>query len=175
MKIFRPALRSDLQTVHALQNVPYRDRVYALPLPPYENFQEETLEKLKNQEKFLYVLEEDQIPIGYTEYFKSPKGWDLIFWGKWLNTLAYASVKVAFEDLRLPKLSGVVRQENKRTIRILEKFDIRRVRKDYHLYYKPVIFGLASTYLYYYEITPEEFQERSGLMRQQSLGVIFRL
>lgn len=174
MKIFRPAVRSDLQAVHALQNVPYRDRVYALPLPPYENFQEETLEKLKNQEKFLYVLEEDQIPIGYTEYFKSPKGWDLIFWGKWLNTLAYASGKVAFEDLRLSKLSGVVRQENKRTIRILEKFDIRKVRQDYHLYYKPANFGLASTYLYYYEITPEEFQERSALMRQQSLGVIFR-
>lgn len=174
MMIFRPARHSDLSAVYNLQNVPFRQQVFVQPLPAYETFIEGIKERLKNHESYLYILENDSLPIGFTEFLKLQENWDFIFWGRWLKTLAYASGKVGFHDLGFAKLTGVVREENVQMIRMYKHLGIRLVRRDHILYYRPGLFSIASTYLNFYEISAEEFRDKSALLKRNSLPLIFR-
>jgi hypothetical protein len=174
MKTFRAALLGDLPAIYNLQNVPFRQIAYAGLLPNYETFIESNSEKIRNHVKYFYLLEDDNVPTGFTEYSKEKDGWDLIIWGRSLYTLAYASGKVAFDELGFSKLIGIVRQENVRMLRIYERLQIRMVRKEFTLYYRPGFFSVASTYLHFYEILPDEFREKAEFMKQHASPVLFR-
>ena len=170
---FHPASRSDLVAIYHLQNKPFRDRVFANRLPVLERFLQEATTRLEKGEEQYYILEEDKSPIGFTQYLKTAEEWDVIYWGKWINTLTYASFKVAFEDLGLKKLRGAVRDTNKRMLRIHERLGIRRIGRESLLYMRELFGGVAVAHFIYFEITAEEFLQKRSMLRKHSLEIVF--
>jgi hypothetical protein len=174
MMIVRPARHSDLSTVYNLQNVPFREKVFTLPLGPYESFKEEVAEKMKNREYYLYIFENDNVTIGFTEFSHTQEGWHVLSWGRSLYTLVYASSRIALEILRFPKLLAIIREENPRMLRVFHKVGIRLTWREHVLYYRRGIFSIGSTYLNHFEMLPEEYRGMIDFMRQHSYPLIFR-
>ena len=59
MYLYRPAEKSDFPIIHRLQDVPFRDNVYANYLPRYEQFEKQTLENIAAGTEVYYMFEKD--------------------------------------------------------------------------------------------------------------------
>lgn len=173
MYIFRRALLSDLPSIYNLQNVASRTQTLIFPLLPYDSFLKETEARLKSGHIHYYILEKDTSPVGFAQFQKISEIWGVLTWGKQVSTLAYASGKVAFEDLQLPKLTFAVRRDLKWLTYFCEKFQFRKVRQG-SLCYRPHALSLITiVHLNYYEISAEEFREKSSFLREQASELVF--
>src|SRR3990172_6124776 len=144
MNMIRPALASDLPDIHQMQNIEFRDKVFIEPLPPCEEFVMETIDRMELGRERLYVMEVDGKVNGFVRLLFKGKDWEALTWGKWLNTLAYASCVLAFEKSDLPKLVFAVRLDNKRVIHLYQKFNFRRTGQEL-VFYRPQLFGYMKT------------------------------
>lgn len=155
-----------------MQNVPFRDVVYANYLPRYSTFEENTRYAIKKGRELFYLFEVDGKPDGFVQYIKNQFDWNIIVWGKWLNTLIYLGLKTAYDDLGCPNVTSAIRQNNKRVCRAYDKFKIRKTGQEMVCYRQGGILGyIATANLVYYEMTREEFEERREFLRSQSLDV----
>lgn len=172
MNVFRPATIDDLETIYGMQNVPFREVVYAKYLPRFEYFRDDTIYNIQGGYEAYYMFEVDGRPDGFVQYIKGETSWNIIVWGKWLNTLIYLGLKTAYDDLGCPNVTSAIRQDNKRVLKAYQKFQIRRTGSEMVAYRKGSIFGfIAVANLIYYEMTREEFEERREFLASQSLPV----
>lgn len=173
MYVFRPASLEDLRIIHGMQDIPFRHIVYANNLPKLEDFVENETRAIQAGQEQYYMFDVDGRPDGFVQYVKHEMDWNIIVWGKWLNTLIYLGLKTAYDDLGCPKVTSAIRETNKRVCKAYEKFRIRRTGSEMTLYRPGGIFGyITSANLIYYEMTREEFEERREFLRSQSLDVM---
>lgn len=155
-----------------MQNVPFRDVVYANYLPRYPTFEENTRYAIKKGRELYYLFEVDGRPDGFVQYIKNQFDWNIIVWGKWLNTLIYLGLKTAYDDLGCPNVTSAIRQNNKRVCKAYDKFKIRKTGQEMVCYRQGSVLGyIATANLIYYEMTREEFEDRREFLRSQSLEV----
>jgi hypothetical protein len=173
MYTYRKATEADLPVIYKMQDVPFRDRVYANYLPGYQEFYEFTARKMGTGEEVLYVLERDGSPDGFVEYIHTQERMDIIVWGKWIKTLMYVAMKVAFDQLGCAKVNSAVRTDNERVVRTYREYDIRKIGQEMFMYRQGSILGyLKTANFYYYEMTLEEFRAKEEQLRRQSLDVV---
>jgi hypothetical protein len=173
MHIIRRALEADFQRIYELQNVPFRDKVFLEPLHSLDSFLKETKDRCDNGLEQFFVLDSDGTVSGFIRFVKTQNGWEALTWGRWMNTLAYASAVLAFEKLGFPKLVFSVRLENERVLRLYSKFNGRRTGMEL-INYREFEFGpIKTANLQYFELTPEEYRERAESMRKDSLQLVF--
>lgn len=173
MHIIRKAAEEDLPRIHELQDVEFRDTVFVETLSPVDEFVAETKARLEAGLEHLYVQESDGSVTGFVRFLQKANGWEALTWGKWINTLAYASVILAFEKLGFSKLLFSVRLENKRVMHLYEKFDFRRTGVELYFYRTQRLGFIKTTNLQHFELTADEFREKAESMRKNSLNVIF--
>jgi hypothetical protein len=167
-RIVRPACAADLLSIYSLQNVPFRDQVFDTPLPSYEEFQKEVGERLAEGEGEQYwVFEEDGRTTGFLWFQMNDGFWFVTIWGRWLKTLTNAAGVVAFDRLFAPRLVFLVRQSNRRMIRVCEDFQFRKVGETEAIYVSGRGFSIGKAN--YYDITAEEFEGKRVYMASQSL------
>jgi hypothetical protein len=173
MHIIRRASVADLPRVYELQNVPFREIALMEPLLPLDRFVKEAQERFDAGIQQLFVLDSDGIISGFIVFFKKEHGWEAVGWGRWMNSLAYATFVLAFEKLGFPKLIFAVRLENERFLHLCNKFQFRRTNMEL-IYYRDYEFGpIKSANLQHFEITPEEYLERAESMGKDSLKLVF--
>jgi RimJ/RimL family protein N-acetyltransferase len=176
MNIIRPALASDLPDIHQMQDIEFRDKVFIEPLPSCEEFVMETQDRIDLGRERLYVFEVDGKVSGFVRLLFKGREWEALTWGKWINTLAYASCVLAFErpESDIPKLVFAVRLDNKRVIHLYQKFNFRRTGQEL-VFYRPHLFSaLKTTSLNYYELTREEYLgEKADFMRKNAMQLEF--
>ena len=172
MNTIRRAEITDLPEIHRIQDVPILDRVFIEPLYSKEEFIQDTVARMNNGAEFYYVQESEGSIVGFIRFFQK-KDWEVLTWGKWLNTLLYATGIVAFEKLKLPKVVFAVRHDNKRVIHLYKKHNFRNVGQDFVCYRKNFLAPLQTTNVTQYEITAEEFWEKAEDMRKNSLPLLF--
>lgn len=169
---FRPALLEELRIVYDMQNVPYREQVFAADLPPFEEFESSLTEAIAGGTQKLYLLERDNVIAGYSQFFIVEKGCEIVVWGRWLKTLMFASLKVAFDDLGLEGIQSYVRRDNKRVMSAYTHFSGRAVRRELTAIRKGGLLGrIAMVGHVIYQMTCEEFWEKEHLFREQSMKV----
>lgn len=171
MNVIRPVQPTDLPIIYDMQLVPFRDQVFTYPLKSYALFEKESIQKLTSGFEYYFLMEQDGLPAGFVQFLKSSDDWEALTWGKWLNTLVYATGVLAFDKLQFPKLTFSVRHNNKRVIHLYEKFQFRKV-KQLSILYDQGLFNVL-THLNLYEVTDQEFRERSLVMKKNSLPLIF--
>src|SRR5437016_14634576 len=98
----RPAKNSDLPIIFAMQNIPFREMVFIEPLPPREDFLNETKKNISTGKEFYYIFEENGTPDGFIQYDACET---TTIWGKWLSTLVFCCARLAFDDLGFSKLT----------------------------------------------------------------------
>jgi len=172
MNIIRKAEVGDMPQIHKLQDVPFRDQVFLEPLWPIEKFTQDTMARYENGTEHYYVHESEGSITGFIRLLHRTH-WEALTWGKWLNTLLYACGIVSFEKLNLPKVIFAVRDDNRRVFHLYKKHDFRRVGKEFVCYRKNILAPVQTVNLTHYEITAEEFWEKSEAMRKNSLAVTF--
>ncbi len=175
MYTYRKATEADLPTIHHMQDVPFRDHVYANVLPDEAEFCQVGAHRMQSGEETFYMLEHDGAPEGFVHYIRPPGGHtDIIVWGRWIKTLMYAAMKVAFDQLGCDRVFAAVRQDNKRVIKIYRDYNIRKIGQEMTMYRPRGIFaGLTTAGFNYYEMTLEEFREKEEELRRQSVEIVF--
>ena len=174
MFTFRPAAPSDLTAIHSMQNVPFREQVFARPFPHLDRYLQETANQIASGKEYYFILEETGSLRGFVWFQQVEGDWYATIWGRFLKTLVYAGTTVAFDKLRLPKLLWCVRQTNQRMIQICDLFRFRSLGETPVLWTREQHPYVVQVTLNYYEITAEEFQEKASLLRQQSLPLLFQ-
>jgi len=172
MNLVRPATLADLPVIHRLQNVPYRDLVFAHPLPPLQEFLSEGEERIKTMKQVDYIFEQDAVPMGFIEYQTEQESTSI--WGKWLSTLVYVCGVLAFDDLKFSKLVWHVRASNKPMLRTCEKMKFRRTGEKNFANITGGLAFVAFGKLTYFEITAAEFNTNRGWMKDLALPVEIR-
>lgn len=172
MVVVRPAVPADLRVIHQLQDIPYREKVFVEPLPPFEDFLRETEERIKAGEQYYFVFEQDSIPMGFIEYRKSAETTSI--WGKWLSTLCYACAVVAFDDLKFSKLTWYTRANNKPMLRTCEKMKFRRTGEKGICNITEGFAFIAIGKLIFFELTSQEFSANRHWMKELALDVDIR-
>lgn len=173
--VLRPATEADMPAIYKLQDIPFRDSVYANSLPKYEYFEESALQSIKAGYECYFMFELNGVADGFAQYVREgPVAWDIIVWGKWINTLIYASLKTGFDYLGIELVRSAVRVDNKRVIKAYEKFGIRKTGREMLMYRQGGLKGyLVTANMDYFEMTPEEFHAMEEHLRTQSFEVIF--
>lgn len=172
MYVFRPAKLEELPLIHQMQDIPFRNVVYANNLPKLEYFLENETAAINAGRELYYFFEVDGKPDGFVQYVKNEKDWNIIVWGKWLNTLIYLGLKTAYDDLGCPNVTSAIKESNKRVRKAYQKFSIRRTGAEMTFFRPGGGKGyITAANLIYYEMTREEFEERRELLRSQSLEV----
>ena len=172
MNTIRKAEAADLPQIHKLQDVPFRDQVFLEPLWPLEKFTKDTMERIENGEEHYFIHESDGSMSGFIRLLLRAD-WEALTWGKWLNTLLYACGIVSFDQLDLPKVKFAVRDDNRRVLHLYKKHDFRRVGREFLPYRKHILAPVQTVNLTHYEITAEEFKQKSEAMRENSLLLTF--
>jgi hypothetical protein len=172
MNVIRKADRSDLFAIHRMQDTPFRDRVFIDPLLPRKEFVERAESRIQKGLEHYFVQDSQGTIVGFIR-FVMKSNWHAFTWGKWLNTLVYASNVVAFNRLELPRLIFPVREDNKRLIHLYEKFEFRKVWQEFIFYRQTLLAPLRTTNVTYYDITHEEFAVRADEMLKHSLPLTF--
>jgi len=155
-----------------MQNVPLRERIMNVPLPPLEKFVAETSEQLGSTE-FYFVHEDSTQPCGFIHIKKTDQTWEPTIWGKWLNTLVYCAAKTAFDRLRVPKLNWSVRKANQRALQCYQRHQFRVTGAGTICNIQPGFEFIAIGPVVLYELTDPEFREREGYMIRNSLPIHF--
>lgn len=172
MNIIRKAEHSDLAEIYRIQDISFRDQVYIQPLLPLNEFIETTEQRIRDDLEHYYIQESEGSIVGFIHLFKK-SDWEVLTWGKWLNTLLYATGIVSFEKLNLPKVIFGVRDDNKRVVHLYKKHQFRNVGKEFICYRPNILAPLKTTNLTHYEITAEEFWQKAEDMLKNSLPLSF--
>ena len=172
MNTIRKATLSDLPEIYRIQNVPFRDHVFIEPLYSKEEFIQETLARMEHGVESYYVQESEDSIVGFIRFFQK-QDWEVLTWGKWLNTLLYATGIVAFEKLNLPKVIFAIRLDNKRVLHLYKKHEFRNVGQDFVCYRPNILASIRTTNVTLYEITAEEFWAKAEDMKKNSLPLKF--
>ena len=172
MNVIRRADRADLNEIHRMQDLPFRDRVFLEWLPPRQEFVERTERNILDGFEHYYVQESEGSIVGFIRLLKKNE-WEALTWGKWLNTLLYACGIVSFRKLQVPKVIFAVRDDNKRVMHMYKKYEFRNVGQEFLCYRTSLLAPLKTTNLTHYEITAEEFDLKEEQMRKHSLPLSF--
>jgi hypothetical protein len=172
MNTIRKADISDLPEIYRIQDVPFRDTVFIEPLYSLEEFLRDTKGRIQANAECYYVQESEGSMVGFIRFFQK-KDWEVLTWGKWLNTLLYATGIVSFEKMRLPKVIFAVRFDNKRVVHLYKKHNFRNVAQDFVCYRPSILAPIRTTNVTQYEITAEEFWEKAEDMKKNSLPLKF--
>jgi|GEM_PF-4835236 len=172
MNIIRKAETSDLSVIHRLQNNEFRERVFLQPLGSEAEFIATSEQRIRDGFEHYYVQESEGSIVGFI-YFLNRTDWEVVTWGKWLNTLLYATGIVSFEKLHLPKVIFSVRTDNKRVLHFYKQHRFRNVGQEFICYRSNILGPVKTANLTQYEITDEEFWERAEAMRKNSLQLNF--
>lgn len=172
MIVVRPATVSELPIIHRLQDIPYREKVFAEPLPPLEAFVEESAARMSEEREFYYLVEQESTPLGFIEY-RSPEQTTSI-WGKWLSTLCYACAVLAFEDLKFSNLIWYTRAINKPMLRTCDKMKFRKTGEKSVCRISEGFAFIAIGKLVLFELTPAEFYKNCEWMKALSMPVELR-
>lgn len=171
-RIVRPAAPSDLRAIYDLQNGPFRENVFTSPLPDFEEFRELAGRQIaEGRQAYCVLVENDQVT-GFIWYEKDDAFSHVTIWGRWLKTLTYAAFLVAFELLGIPRLVFVVRESNRRMVRVCEAFAFRLAGQDTCIYLSAgggIVVGRVNIY----EITAAEFTGKKAAMASQALPLEF--
>src|SRR5262245_26128679 len=98
-----------------MQNVPYRNQVFANELPKtFEEFEKIVSNAISEDKQRFFILEREGAVAGFSQFFMAERGCEIIVWGRWLKTLMFASLKVAFDVFSVDGIQACVRTENKR-------------------------------------------------------------
>ncbi len=163
----------DLSEIYRMQNVQFRDKVFIEPMPSLDDFVKYTSRTIEAGYEHYYVEEDELgVVVGFIRYLKKDD-WEALTWGKWLNTLVYASCYVGFDILNMPKLHFAVRDENKRVFHLYRKFGFRKLGQEFICYRKHLLAPIQTTGLTHYELTAEEYREKCEMMIKNSLALRF--
>lgn len=173
MARLRRGTADDLQLIYRMQDVPYRWKVFAGPLPEYREFRAAAEELLESGDAHLFIFEKSGESAGFTQLVRSEESWDIIVWGRWLNTLIYAGLAAAFDGVHLPAVVSEVRRDNARIIRAYQLFSIRKIGQATVPCRLGKFDDFRITDFFYYEMTDEEYRERLPVLRKHSLAMTF--
>lgn len=168
---FRRATPDDFRVIYDMQNVPYRDQVFARELPKtFEEFEEIVSAAISNDSQRFFIMERDGVVVGFSQFFMAERGCEIIVWGRWLKTLMFASLKVAFDVFGLDGIQACVRTENKRVNNTYAYFSGREVTRELTAVWQPGMWGRIKMVGHItYHLTREEFREKEEMFRQQSM------
>jgi hypothetical protein len=170
---FRPAKLDELRVVYDMQNIPFRSEVFANHLPDFDVFERNTKAAIEEGREKLYIMERDNIMAGYGHFYMGAENdCDIIVWGRWLKTLMFAALKVAFDTLGVRAIHSAVRHDNKRVNSAYKHFEGRVIRREFMPFQKTGFLGpISMVGLLVYELTSEEFRAKEEQFRQQSMPV----
>lgn len=170
---FRRATPDDYRVIYDMQNVPYRDQVISRELPKtFEEFEEIVTTVVSNGTQRFYIMERDGVTIGFSQFFMAEHGCEIITWGRWLKTLMFASLKVAFDVFGVEGIQACVRTENKRVNNTYAYFSGREVKREIMAVREGGMWGRIKMVGHItYILTREEFREKEEMFRQQSMDV----
>jgi hypothetical protein len=170
---FRRATPDDFRVIYDMQNVPYRDQVISKELPKtFEEFEQIVASAISNDTQRFFVLERDGVITGFSQFFMSEHGCEILVWGRWLKTLMFASLKVAFDVFGVLGIQACVRTENKRVNSTYAYFSGREVKRELTAVWEPGMFGRIKMVGHIiYHLSLEEFREKEEMFRQQSMDI----
>ena len=156
-----------------MQNIPFRSLVFANYLPDYDVFEKQALQAIQEGKEKLYILERDASMAGYGHFYMRDDICDIVVWGRWLKTLMFASLKVAFDILHVPAINSAVRHDNKRVINAYKHFDGRVIKRELAPFQQGegIWKRITMVGLHIYELTSEEFRAKEEKFRAQSMPV----
>lgn len=173
MYTVRAASVSDLGKIYELQNTPFREKILVQPLSPYEDFVSESTKKLEEGTQDIFLLEKNDKLEGFVDFEKSAESWHPTFWSRWLNTLVYVCCEAAFRIRQWPRINWYVRRNNKRMYQICERCGFRKTGEGRVLNIASGFEFLAVGELTYFELTADEYFQKTEWIREQSLPVEF--
>ncbi len=170
---FRRATLDDFRVIYDMQNVPYRDMVFANELPKtFEEFEKVVFTAISQDKQRFFIMERDGSVAGFSQFFMAEHGCEIIVWGRWLKTLMFASLKVAFDVFGVEGIQAGVRTENKRVNSAYAYFSGREVKRDLTAVRESGMWGRIKMVGYItYQLTREEFREKEEMFRQQSMDI----
>jgi len=170
---FRRATPEDFRIIYDMQNVPYRDQVFANELPKtFEEFAEIVSAAISQDNQRFFILERDGAVAGFSQFFMAEHGCEIIVWGRWLKTLMFASLKVAFDVFGVEGIQSSVHTENKRVNSAYSFFSGREVKRELSAVRQGGLWGrIKMVGFITYQLTREEFREKEEMFRQQSMDI----
>jgi hypothetical protein len=170
---FRRATPDDFHVIYDMQNVPYRDQIFANELPKtFEEFEQIASTVVSNGTQRFFIMERDGVVVGFSQFFMAERGCEIIVWGRWLKTLMFASLKVAFDVFGLDGIQACVRTENKRVNSTYAYFSGREVKRELFAIRQPGMWGRVKMVGHItYHLSREEFREKEEMFRQQSMEI----
>ena len=169
---FRRAKPEDLRLIYDIQNVPYREEVIANDLPKFEDFERITSKAMTEDMQRFFIMERDGAVVGFSQFFMADRGCEIIVWGRWLKTLMFASLKVAFDVFEVEAIQSNVRTENKRVNSAYSYFAGREVKRELLAFRKGGVLGkIVMVGHITYQMTRDEFHEKEDMFRQQSMEI----
>lgn len=170
---FRRATHDDFRVIYDMQNVPYRDQIFANELPKtFEEFERITASVISEDKQRFFILERDGAIAGFSQFFMGERGCEIIVWGRWLKTLMFASLRVAFDVFGVEGIQACVRTENKRVNNAYAYFSGREVKRELTAVRQGGMWGRIKMVGHItYQLTKEEFREKEEMFRQQSMEI----
>jgi RimJ/RimL family protein N-acetyltransferase len=170
---FRRAKPEDFRVIYDMQNVPYRDQVFANVLPKnFEDFEKIVTTAISEDKQRFFIMERDEVVSGFSQFFMAEHGCEIIVWGRWLKTLMFASLKVAFDVFGVDAIQACVRTENKRVHSAYAYFSGREVKRELTAVRQKGLWGRITMVGHItYQLTREEFREKEEMFRKQSMEI----
>jgi hypothetical protein len=169
-----PATVSELEIIYNLQNIPFRFEALGAELPAYPQFLAEQTKGMDAGIEKYFLLNENEKPAGFVHLTLVSEFWHATLWGPWLKTLVYCAGLSAFVFLKVPRLVWNVRQNNKRMVKVCEKYPFRFLGENnvFVLLNEAPYVGIDK--VNYYEITSERFFETEDFFRKNSFPLDLR-
>src|SRR5262245_5975755 len=120
-RIVRRATPADFRAIYGIQNGSFRMEVFDSSPDSFEEFSAKTVALVEGGVEHYFVLEEDSQVTGFVWFSFSDDLWFTTIWGRWLKTLVYAAGVTGFDCAKISKQIFLVRQSNKRMIRVAEE------------------------------------------------------
>jgi hypothetical protein len=170
---FRRATPEDFRVIYDMQNVPYRDQIFANELPKtFEEFEQTVSTVISEDKQRFFIMERDGVVVGFSQFFMVDRGCEIIVWGRWLKTLMFASLKVAFDVFGLDGIQACVRTENKRVNSTYAYFSGREVKRELFAIRQSGMWGRIKMVGHItYHLSRDEFREKEEMFRQQSMEI----
>jgi hypothetical protein len=155
-----------------MQNIPFRSEVFVNHLASFEIFEAITRTAIEERRQKIYILERNSVMAGYSHYHMAENTCEIIVWGRWLKTLMYASLKVAFDTLGVQSIHSTVRKDNKRVVSAYEYFSGRVIGRELLPFQQKGILGKISMVgVLIYQLTLEEFRAKEEMFCKQAMPV----
>jgi hypothetical protein len=170
-RIVRNATEADFRAIYDLQKSPRRDLAFPFPLPEFEYYIQELSSKIESGAEIYYVMEADSKIISFL-WFSVVDGrlWGNC-WGRWIKTLFFAAIKIAFEILKYPRIYFAVRKDNQRVCAYFEERGLRKIGETQGIIVRERDMIVAVSNVY--ELTYEEFLQIVVPSREQAFDVVF--